>query len=374
MAKLPLIRGLRRLWFSNRKRRITGFTLIELLVSIVIGAIITAALLSLVVDLNNTNQKDTARSETQRDMQLAMNYITQDLREAVYVYDGDCLQGAGTMDAANFANSCPGVANYIPAKMSANNSDGQYIPALAFWRADPLPDAVAQQCRTAAQNSQSNPSASNNALNTLINAGVPCVAGKTYTLVVYGIVDDPHTDPTDRWQGRARLVRYQFSQFDSSGNVNTGWVNPLPDPSTSFQQWPFSGTTFAVQTGFSRPNNNPDVLVDFLDDSDASTLPSSQQPSCVDPSDTSSTASSNPRYVITPKSPTGNIRSFFACVRGKTRTASAQEQSVNQEVRLELTGNVAGRSGFPLTTASTSRLFPLQTRVLIRGSINKRPQ
>jgi prepilin-type N-terminal cleavage/methylation domain-containing protein len=368
------LRSIKQRWFANRKRRTAGFTLIELLVSMVIGTIITAALLSLVVDLNNTNQKDTSRSETQRDMQLAMNYITQDLREAVYVYDGECLQGAGTMNAANFATSCPGVVNYIPAKMSANNADGQYIPALAFWRADPLPDPVQQQCRTAAQNSQTNPNSTTNPLNTLIRQGVPCVSSKTYTLVVYAIVD-PTTNAGSPWQGRARLVRYQFSQFNASGAVNTGWVNPIPDPNTTFQQWPFEGTTFAVQSGFARPNNDPDVLVDFLDDTNASTLTADKQPSCVDPSDTSATATTNPRYVITPKNPTGNVRSFFACVRGKTWNASELEQSVNQEVRLELTGNTAGRGGFPLSTPNdASRIFPLQTRVLIRGSINKRPQ
>ncbi|UBF24497.1 prepilin-type N-terminal cleavage/methylation domain-containing protein [Kovacikia minuta CCNUW1] len=369
MARL---RGIKKLWFAHRKHRKAGFTLIELLVSMVIGTIITVALLSLVVDLNNTNQKDTSRSETQRDMQLAMNYITQDLREAVYVYDGECLQGSGT--ATTFGTFCPGVVNHIPAKMSANNADGQYIPVLAFWRADPIPDPVQQQCRVAAQNSQANPDDDNNALNTLIKQGVPCVSSKTYTLVVYAIVNPPDTIANSPWQGRARLVRYQFSQFNSAGAANPGWVNPLPDPSTTFQQWPYQASNAAIQPNYVRPSNDPDVLVDFLDDTDASTLNANQQPNCKDPSDTSATATTNPRYVITPKAPTGNVRSFFACVRGKTLTASELEQSVNQEVRLVLTGNVAGRGGFPLNSASTSRLFPLQTRVLIRGSINKRPQ
>jgi prepilin-type N-terminal cleavage/methylation domain-containing protein len=368
------LRSIKQRWFANRKRRTAGFTLIELLVSMVIGTIITAALLSLVVDLNNTNQKDTSRSETQRDMQLAMNYITQDLREAVYVYDGECLQGAGgAITKDSYATACPGVINYIPTKMSANNPDGQYIPALAFWRADSLPDSVQQQCRTAANNSAT-------ALLALTQPtdptkAIPCISGKTYTLVVYAIVDDPHTSSTDPWQGKARLVRYQFSQFNASGSLTPGWVTPVPDTKTTFQQWPYEGSKYSIQSGFARPSNEPDVLVDFLDDTDASTLTADKQPSCVDPSDTSTTKTSNPRYVITPKSSAGNVRSFFACVRGKTFNASELEQSVNQEVRLELTGNAAGRGGFPLNTpTNAARLFPLQTRVLIRGSINKRPQ
>jgi len=339
----------------------------------VIGTIIVAGLLALVVDMNNSNLQDTSRSETQREMQLAMNYMVQDLREAVYVYDGTCLTGNGTPNSSNFATICPGIVNAIP---SAMKNDTNFIPALAFWRADPLPDVLVKKCQTDANSS--NPNDSNSALQT---NNIPCVSGRSYTLVLYGIEDD--TDPTDIWQGRARLIRYQLAQYNSSGNQTVGWSNPLPNSNSSFLQWPYAidPTTGAVTNQQTQlPTNQADVLVDFLDDTNAATLFPNYQASnpnaiCYDPTDPNPSTASNVRYVTSPQNPTNNIRSFYACVRGQTLNATSQETGVNQEVRLFLTGNVSGRAGFPLNTGSAAtRLSPLQTQVFVRGIINKSPQ
>lgn len=381
MAHSNLISGLRKWLLSYRSKRFVnrrnhrfaGFTLIELLVSLVIGAIITASLLSLVVDLTDTNQKDTARSETQRDMQLAMNYITQDLRESVYVYDGDCLRGIGTITDANlYPTSCPGLANFIPASVATGGTGGTSTPILAFWRTDLLPEVVAQQCADAARNSP-NSGATSSPLKTLINAGTPCVSGKSYTLVVYALVDD--TSTADIWQGKARIVRYQLPQFNSDGSSNVGaggWVDPLPDTNSNFQQWPYRVVSGAVQApasfqaGYARPAGNPDVLVDFVDDATTALA----NVTCQSPS------------VITPN--IDPVPGFFACVRGNTMAAQratppqTQELGVNQEILVSLTGNAAGRAGIPVTAtgdnAVSTRLAPLQTRVLSRGILNKSPE
>lgn len=379
MAKSSFISGLRKWLLSRRNNRsvnrknhrFAGFTLIELLVSVIIGAIITASLLSLVVNLTDTNQKDTARSETQRDMQLAMNYIAQDLRESIYVYDGECLQGTGTITDANlYPTSCPGLANFIPASVATGGAGGASTPILAFWRTDLLPEAVRNQCATAAQNSP-NSSATSSPLKTLVNGGTPCVSGKSYTLVVYALVDD--TSTADIWQGKARIVRYQLPQFNFDGTSNVGaggWVDPLPDTNSSFQQWPYRIVNGAVQApasfqaGYARPAGNPDVLVDFVDDSTtASSDLTCQSPSRITPN-------------VSP------VPSFFACVRGNTmeaqrNSAQTQELGVNQEILVSLTGNAAGRAGIPVSTTGdnlvSTRLAPLQTRVLSRGILNKSP-
>jgi len=374
--------NLHRFWLAYRKRRsrhqFAGFTLIELLVSMIIGTLITVALLSLVVELTDVNQKDVSRTETQRDMQAALNYIAQDLREAVFVYDGACLQGAGTItDATLFASSCPGLANtslnLIPASLTAVTATDRSIPILAFWRADSLPDDLVQACRTNSNSLATTP------LPTAVQ-NVPCISGRTYTLVIYSIVDNLTTSTSNVWQGRARLTRYQLTQFTSSttdGNAqNAGYVDPLPNTTSNFQQWPYqlvNGAVVKAQTA--QPTGTADVLVDFVDDTSiapgttASSAPGVQvAPGCPDPS------------VITPSDSApfnpGNLRSFYACVRGKTLGAAATEQGVNQEALLVLTGNVAGRSGFPLTTGAgnTARLFPIQTRVLTRGIVNKSPK
>ena len=379
MARPRVTARLKRLWAAYRKRQQAGFTLIELLVAMFIGSIITVSLLALVVQLVDVNQRDASRSETQRDMQSAMNYITQELREAVFVYDGDCLQGTAIITPGNFATECPGVVNYIPAGLSATSATSASIPVLAFWRADPLPQGLVAACATN----------SGDLDDTIVPAavlGVPCLSGRSYTLVVYALVND--TSTTDIWQGRGRIVRYQLPQFSGNGTqTNTGYVDPLSSPNSSFQQWPFQLTTDASnvavvsngQTTGGRPADstlvsNSAVLVDYVDDG---LLPRPTL-SCPNRADTST----NP-YAATPRSDAlfnpANIRSFYACVRGKTYGAVATEQNVNQEVQVFLVGNVQGRPGFPLaaslpTGAIESQAFPLQTRVLTRGIINKSPK
>ena len=83
------------LWLFRRRSSAKGFTLIELLVALLIGGIISSALLYGVVELLQTNQRESSRAETQREMQLALDYISSELREAVFVYDGGCLVGTG---------------------------------------------------------------------------------------------------------------------------------------------------------------------------------------------------------------------------------------------------------------------------------------
>src|SRR5579883_288975 len=149
MARPRVIARLKRLRTAYQKLRMAGFTLIELLVAMFVGGIITVALLSLVIQLVDVNQRDASRSDTQRDMQAAINYISQELREAVFVYDGDCLQGSvapSGITATNFSSECPGVLNLVPPGLTGSSSGDTNIPVLAFWRADPLPQGLLTEC------------------------------------------------------------------------------------------------------------------------------------------------------------------------------------------------------------------------------------
>ncbi len=367
MLRPRFISGLRRLWLSRFRRRNNGFTLTELLVAMLIGTIITGALLSLVIDLTEVNQKDVARSETQRDAQLAMNFIVEDLREAIFVYDGDCLQGSGGVADIVTGTFCPGIVNHIAPVMTSVTASARYTPVLAFWRADPLSDELAQICRTQSNNSLT---AFTNYLST---SQIPCVAGRSYTLVVYGIVTDLNPNDTT-WRGRARLVRYQLPQFTGSPpTITPGWVDPLANDGT-FRSWPYQkpvGASTYTNQQTTLPGNGPSVLIDFMDDTNASTLPANSQPTCTTPSRLT------PNNAV-PSNP-GNVRSFYACVRGNTLNAQADptlaaEVNVNQEVLVVLTANPAGRAGIPLNSPSNSdRLSPLQARVLTRGVVQKSP-
>ena len=379
-------------FLSFNRRRSKGFTLLELLVAMIIGSLIVIALLTLVVQLTETNQKDAARSQVQQDMQAATDFIAQELREAVFVYNGECLQGNGTPNPANLANTCPGIIKHIPAAMTETKGR---TPVLAFWRTKKLPTAIANLCGADPNPQELNSDKAKD--NLLVKAGVPCLAGNSYSLVVYAIdVKDP-TGSTDIWSGNARLIRYELSQFTdgatTQANQSTGYVNPLQDPKNKFQQWPYgagaNNTFIDRQTEAESPGRpvgsraNPAVLVDFLDakktgdplyDDAATTVPA---PNCeefgVDAA--SQTNALTPLATVTPPPPRG----FYACVRGggvtpipTGSTVTTKAAGQNQDVLLVMKGNVTGQGGFFKGGEDRKdRISPLQTRVLIRGVVEK---
>ncbi len=358
---------------SLNRRRSKGFTLLELLVAMIIGSLIVLALLTLVVQLTETNQKDAARSQVQQDMQAATDFVAQELREAVFVYNGDCLQGYGPpADAAALATKCPGIINHIPTAMT--QTAGR-TPVLAFWRTKKLPKDIAGLCGDNADQLSDSATAATNAL---VVAGVPCLAGYSYSLVVYAI---DTANPTNTWSGNARLIRYELSQFTDGATTqadqNIGYANPLQDPTYKFQQWPYAKTLANRQTD--RPvasPANPAVLVDFLDEKKAgdptapgavTTVPIPNCDEFGDPTDlTSQDKALTPLATTNPRPPRG----FYACVRGGG-VGTAATAGENQDVLLVMKGNVSGQSGFDKKFDNNERISPLQTRVLIRGVVDK---
>jgi type II secretory pathway pseudopilin PulG len=389
MTKFSLKNRLKRLRALLKRDRGFGFTLLELLVAMFVAGLIVIGLLTLSARITEANQKDAGRSQVQQDMRAAIDYIAQDLREAVFVYNGRCLQGNGTPTVANFGTICPGIVNYIPPEMSSASR----FPVLAFWRTSPLPDDIRTLCNTNAPQLASDDSTvvENNPL---VQAGVPCVASTSYTLVVYAL--DTANDRGDNgiWQGKSRLLRYQLPQFRdgaaSQNDQSTGYANPLQSSEFTFQQWPLSvegGAVVNRQNGgvggarvAGRPtvgDNQPQVLVDFVDGDPNNLTPDPiDAPAKLDPNCEEFGADDDAQdNALSPFGTTN--RGFYACVRGgginnAPVVAGTPPPPVdNQEVQITLTGSVAGYPGYPIGNDGDARLSPVQTRVLIRGVLQK---
>jgi prepilin-type N-terminal cleavage/methylation domain-containing protein len=93
----------------RKNKRFMGFTLIELLVAMLIATIIISTLLYFVVGVLETNKREEAKAASQDEIQSALNYIVNDLREAVYIYDADGLTALATP-----SSQLPTVTNGTP--------------------------------------------------------------------------------------------------------------------------------------------------------------------------------------------------------------------------------------------------------------------
>jgi prepilin-type N-terminal cleavage/methylation domain-containing protein len=331
-----------RLLQSRQKRKASGFTLIELLVVIIIAGGIISGLMYLVVELLGVDQRESSRTETQREMQLAMDYIASELREAVYVYDGRCFAGLST---ATPPTNCPSLISHLPqALQNANN-----IPVLAFWKQQSIPEPVKVRCTTNA--------------NTAINNGDPCTSASSYALIVYYISTE---DPNNIWDGNARIKRYALTEFQADGTSNNVFATPRgqgyvrPDEvSVKFDTWPFGTNPNTNQVGNlqggTRPTDTSAILVDFLDNRVGGAVP---DPACptgyrISPDNTAFTQLGAPR-----------IRSFYACVDNGATSGR------NREVILYVRGNAQGRPGI---RGANTFVPTLETRVLVRGVLGRNP-
>lgn len=348
-----------------------GFTLIELLVSMLIASLIVSGLLYLVVEILQTNQRDASRSDTQRDLQMAMDYIVRDVREATYVYGVDPSDPAGKQSCLavygkeiattrGVDRKCTGLLDFLPDFLkppATVGAKGNY-PVLAFWKPDPLPVSIRDLCRASSANVGEKG-------NALLNA-TPCISQRMYTLVVYSLSTEDASSFS--WKGKARIKRYQLPHFTEDavlGKINEGWASPIVKKDDSPFTWPIGDKVDPITSSVT-PNANTQfdpakiainpslnvVLTDFLDSDDLINKRKVYDPAYC------------PNGFDSPNGFTGATfnSAFYVCVN------PTNVRGINSEVNIVMRGNAAGRGGIP---KSGNVPFQMETRVLSRGVYGK---
>ena len=300
-----------------------GFTLIELLVAMIVGSLIIGSLLYLVVELLASNRREEVLTQTQQDMRRAIDYVTRDLSEAVFVY----------ADPATIAS-----------ELDIRPDDE---PILAFWRLDPVDTSgLPNDC-----SSYPVPTSTNNQraeCNTLK------IRQSAYTLVVYFASDN---SDDEIWEGPSKIVRYELPKYRaaslSGSPPSLAQVGGYRDPTlgdTSFENW---------TVGPGALGGNIATLTDFVDANIAGDV------EC--PEDQG--------YIATNTS-TDN---FFACINtGVIIDPDEEEDSEevfreNRSVRVFLRGNATNNNAGFVTFSNYGRLPVLESEVLIRGVVQKLP-
>ena len=95
-----------------------GFTMIELLVGAIIAFLIIGPLLGFVVNILNDDTREQAKVTTDYELQAAVDFISEDLSQAYYIYDPDQIED---------------IENNLPDK-------GE--PILVFWKLHRLPNSI----------------------------------------------------------------------------------------------------------------------------------------------------------------------------------------------------------------------------------------
>ena len=302
-----------------------GFTLIELLVTVVVGSIIVAGLLYVVVELLQINRREEVLTQTQQDTQRALDYITTDLREAVYVY-------TKPENVTNIVNQ----VNDLPAG----------TPVLAFWRLNPVDPSNTfwpVNCTTRFQNDPVKQA----------ECDTLKIRQSFYTLVIY--LQKANDDANNLWGGQSRIIRYELPKYSAS-NVETltprrGYWDPTAT-GNSFNSWKRALALVPGQNVV--PGNTAGtstVLVDYVDDDDG---PDITCPNSTDPT------------------PSNSFYAWVSNDASTTGTTNQTPQGVNQTVEIFLRGNAtANRPGLITTYSEAGRTPTLRAEVLIRGVLDK---
>jgi hypothetical protein len=94
--------------------------MIELLVGMVIAALIITPMLGFVVNVLNSDVREQAKTNSEQELQAAIDYIAQDMSQAIYVYD----------DVTDIEAQLP------------HSGDANKEPILAFWKREYVENAL----------------------------------------------------------------------------------------------------------------------------------------------------------------------------------------------------------------------------------------
>lgn len=357
-------RGMRRRKLREATSNNQGFTLLELLVALIMSGVIFAGLMTIIVNFLQIDRREAKLDQLQQDTRRAVDFMADDLREAIYVYG----QAAADPDVLDLGDLTPLV--------SAGSE-----PVLALWR--PVPIEAADE---------------------LANIEVDCAmeyAGDaddiqectilqarraTYSLVIYAYRENA---AGEIWQGPARIERYELPKYVDLGSatdpfeeISISYIDPTDASSVNdfnnFEAWtPPTGLTL-----------NSATLVDQIGLNYTTENAAIADGSFVSSGCPRITGGAAGQYLAVPEDVTEDS-SFYACVRDPVVTNAANPQGAiraSQDVYLFVQGDA--RSGVTavnrgkintldamdsyLNGANESSKFPeIEARVLVGGGVNR---
>ncbi|MBD2613383.1 prepilin-type N-terminal cleavage/methylation domain-containing protein [Nostoc punctiforme FACHB-252] len=235
-------------------RQVNGFTLIELLVALLLAFLVLTPLLGFMINILSTDQKEQAKANSEQEIQMAADYIANDLQQAVYIYNATALTTNSNTTPAN-----SGIKDQIPPIKKAGVCDSSATgvtcePILVFWKRKFIQNAITPSSTVTSKD------------DTFV-----------YSLVSYYLIKDNNTT----WSKAARIARFEISDgVLVAGGVSCGtdypndkYVDTNHCPDAGFQRFNLNlpgaaGITQQMnswKTVSSAYTQQPVVLIDFID-------------------------------------------------------------------------------------------------------------
>lgn len=227
-------------------QKIDGFTLIELMFAMLLAFLVITPLMTFMLNIMNTDRKEQAKATSEQEIQSALDYIAQDLEQAVYIYDADALNN----------DNPAGIKDQIPPLATApgcqNTTATSCIPVLVFWKREPR-------------------------LSVLPVTGTSMKDDTfVYSLVAYYLLKGNNANET--WSSTARIGRFQIRDGvknpNSPNNPNgtPNYVSTEEAASNGFQLFDLSATGTTLKDKMNRwqkastpYTSQAFTLVDFID-------------------------------------------------------------------------------------------------------------
>ena len=165
------------------KTKNLGFTLIELLVGLILAVLIITPMLTFMVNLLDTDNKEQAKTSTEQEISASIDYINKDLQQAFYIYGP-----VSTTDAR------PAIYAQLPSVQPTTgcSNTSECTPIIAFWKKkfmeNSIPIVSGTNCST---------------------ANVVCHDTYVDSLVVYYRITE--TNPTT-WSKSGRIARFEIQE------------------------------------------------------------------------------------------------------------------------------------------------------------------
>jgi prepilin-type N-terminal cleavage/methylation domain-containing protein len=375
--------------FRHRVYQSAGFTLIELLVSLLVASIFLLATAMIVIETMRLDREETGRTQVQAELTQAMQFIQQDLAEALYIYnDAEQPNGDGTPDLIQEL--------YTPGWIRRPDDA---IPVVAFWKLEPIPQGcyagnpTLQDIRRGNATLPDQPPPEFPRDQDGRNADWDTLVSRRgiYTLVVYYLRRNYNNagNPTGRtpWEGNARIDRFELRPFNTEGQNNCAGRSPFfrvdPDPfQEGFLAWPSQQALQRLQREgtpqerIADAGNQGPRLTTLVSNIFSSREGSPQvAPACPQGY---AFGGGKPNGVTFPGlGDNQNDVGFYVCVRQSVGADRPQDVIINITATAMERANPGLfrryiRNATSVDISEVSRyLLPLQTRVFARGVINR---